>query len=124
MTLRVVFIVFVFLCTLLGPQQYGLCQESSGDAVVITGFANQLNRDIKQDDVHGGLSALIIKNGKVIWAEGFGYANRKQFIAADTNTIYRIGSITKTFTAVLLMQLVEEGKVKLDDPVEKYLPEI
>ena len=45
-------------------------------------------------------------------------------INADTGTIYRIGSITKTFIAAILMQLIEEGKVKLDDPVEKYMPEI
>ena len=59
-----------------------------------------------------------------MWAGAFGYATRDKDIAADTNTIYRIGSITKTFTAAILMQLVEERKVKLDDPVEKYLPEI
>ena len=61
---------------------------------------------------------------KVIWVGAFGYATRDKDIAADTSTIYRIGSITKTFTATILMQLVEERKVKLDDPVEKYVPEI
>jgi CubicO group peptidase (beta-lactamase class C family) len=44
--------------------------------------------------------------------------------AADTDTVYRIGSITKMFTAVMLEQLVEAKKVHLSDPVEKYFPEI
>ena len=57
--------------------------------------------------------------GRVIWLRG-----PDKNISADTGTIYRIGSITKTFTATILMQLVEEGKIKLDDPVEKYVPEI
>ncbi|MHA4810456.1 serine hydrolase domain-containing protein [Flavitalea flava] len=117
-------IVFMFICALIAPYQFCTGQESSRDSRVITEFANRLSRATKKDDVHGSISAAIIKNGKVIWAGAFGYATRDKDIAADTNTIYRIGSITKTFTAAILMQLVEERKVKLDDPVEKYLPEI
>jgi Beta-lactamase len=45
-------------------------------------------------------------------------------IVADTDTVYRIGSITKMFTALMLEQLVEAGKVHLSDPVEKYFPEV
>ena len=97
--------------------------RSSRDSSVITQFANRLSDDIKEDDVHGSTSATIIKNGTILWTGAFGYTTHSSDIAADTNTIYRIGSITKTFTAVLLMQLAEEKKVKLDDPVEKYLPE-
>ncbi len=114
----------MFICALIAPYQFCTGQESSRDSRVITQFANQLNSDTKKDDVHGCISAAIIKNGKVIWAGAYGYTTKNKNIAADTNTIYRIGSITKTFTAVILMQLVEERKVKLDDPVEKYLPEI
>lgn len=97
---------------------------SSGDSIVIAKFADRLRNDVKDDAVHGSISAAIVKNGRVIWAKAFGYAVRDKDIAADTGTIYRIGSITKTFTATILMQLVEEGKVKLDEPVEKYVPEI
>jgi CubicO group peptidase (beta-lactamase class C family) len=124
MNLKALFILFVFICTLTVPYQYCSGQVSSSDSSVIAQFAYKLSSDIKKDDVHGSLSAAIIKNGKVIWAAAFGYASRDKDIAAGTNTIYRIGSITKTFTATILMQLVEERKVKLDDPVEKYLPEI
>jgi len=124
MKIKALFIVFEFICALIVPCQYCSGQESSRDSRVITQFANRLSSDTKKDDVHGSISAAIIKNGKVIWAGAFGYAIRDKDIAADTNTIYRIGSITKTFTAAILMQLVEERKVKLDDPVEKYLPEI
>jgi len=124
MKIKALFIVFVFIWALIVPYQYCSGQGSSRDSSVIAEFANRLSSDTKKDDVHGSISAAIIKNGKVIWAGAFGYTTRNKDIAADTNTIYRIGSITKTFTAVILMQLVEERKVKLDDPVEKYLPEI
>src|SRR5260370_9577477 len=45
-------------------------------------------------------------------------------IPADADTVYRIGCVTKMFTALMLEQLVEAGKVHLSDPVEKYFPEI
>ncbi len=124
MMIRALFIVFVFICALIAPYQYCSGQESSRDSSVITEFGNRLSSDTKEDNVHGSMSAAIIKNGKVIWAAAFGYTTQDNDIAADTSTIYRIGSITKTFTATLLMQLVEERKMKLDDPVEKYVPEI
>lgn len=124
MEIKALFIGFTFICALIAPYQYCSGQESSGDSSAITEFANRLTSDTRKDKVHGSISAAIIKNGKVIWARGFGYVTRDKDIAADTSTIYRIGSITKTFTAAILMQLVEEEKVKLDDPVEKYVPEV
>lgn len=75
-------------------------------------------------DTVGGATVAVIVGDRVVWAEGFGWADRSKRIPASVETIYRIGSLTKTFTAVVLMQLVERGVVQLDDPVEKYLPEI
>jgi CubicO group peptidase (beta-lactamase class C family) len=121
---KALFIVFMFIYALLAPNPYCFGQESSRDSGVIAEFGKRLRSDTKKDNLHGSISAAIVKNGKPIWAGAFGYATRDKDIAADTSTIYRIGSITKTFTATLLMQLVEERKVELDDPVEKYLPEI
>lgn len=60
----------------------------------------------------------------MIWSSAFGYANQDSKEVADTRTIYRIASITKTFTATLLMLLVEDKIVNLDDPAEQYLPEV
>jgi CubicO group peptidase (beta-lactamase class C family) len=118
------FIVFMLFYALMAPYQNCIGQESSRDSNIITEFSKHLSRDTKKDNVHGSISVAIIKNNTVIWAGAFGYATRNKDITADTGSIYRIGSITKTFTATILMQLVEEGKVKLDDPVEKYVPEI
>jgi len=103
-----------------------LCLEQLNNRIspIVTGFGNQLTADIKNDNLQGSISVAILKNNHVIWAGAFGSASRDRNVAADTNTIYRIGSITKTFTATLMMMLVEEGKLKLDDPVENYLPEI
>jgi len=91
---------------------------------VINQFGARLIADLEKDNLHGSISVVILKNDQIIWSRAFGYANSETDTPADTANIYRIGSITKTFTSTLLMQLVEEGKIKLDDPVENYLPEI
>lgn len=75
-------------------------------------------------DTVGGATVAVVVGDRIVWAEGFGWADRYRRIPASVENIYRIGSLTKTFTAVVLMQLVERGVVQLDDPVEKYLPEI
>src|SRR5690349_6628055 len=65
-------------------------------------------------------SAAIVKDQKVIWAKGFGYADIENKIPATEHTPYHLASLTKTFASTILMQLVQEGKIKLDDPVSKY----
>ncbi len=65
-------------------------------------------------------SAAIVKNQKVIWAKGFGYADVENKIPATEHTAYHLASLTKTFASTILMQLVQQGKIKLDDPVSKY----
>lgn len=66
------------------------------------------------------LSAAVVKDQKVLWAKGFGYADLENKIPATEHTPYHLASLTKTFASTVLMQLVQEGKVKLDDPVSKY----
>ena len=68
-------------------------------------------------------SALVAENGKVIYKQGLGLANMEWKIPNTPDTKFRLGSITKQFTATLIMQLVEEGKVKLDGKLSDYLPD-
>lgn len=69
-----------------------------------------------------GLAVGVVHNGKLVYQKGFGNADVESKIAVTPKTCFRIASISKTFTAVAIMQLVEEGKINLDDRVEKYLP--
>lgn len=100
-----------------GPEYHNL--ES-----IVTEFEKQLQKDLKDDDIDGSISAAIFKNDKIIWSKAFGFSDRAAKTQADTGTIYRTGSISKSFTAVLMMQLVEDEVIKLTDPIEMYLPEI
>ncbi len=91
---------------------------------IISQFENELKSDLAKDSINGSISACIVKENKVIWSRAFGYADAENKILADTLTIYRAGSISKSFTAFLMMQLFEEKIIMLNDPVELYFPEI
>lgn len=68
------------------------------------------------------LSVAVVAGDKLIWSKGYGAANLETQTAARTDTVYRLASITKSVTAIAVMQLVEKGKIDLDAPVQKYCP--
>jgi CubicO group peptidase (beta-lactamase class C family) len=67
-------------------------------------------------------SALVANNFEVIFKKGYGFANVEWNISNDSETKHRLGSITKQFTSMLIMQLVEKGKIKLNGKITDYLP--
>lgn len=68
-------------------------------------------------------SVLVAENGKILLKKGFGSANMEWNIPNQTDTKFRLGSITKQFTALLIVKLAEDGKIKLDVPITTYLPD-
>lgn len=68
-------------------------------------------------------SVLVAENGKIIYEKGFGMADMEWNIPNNPLTKHRLGSVTKQFTAMIIMQLVEQGKLKLDVPISTYLPD-
>jgi CubicO group peptidase (beta-lactamase class C family) len=69
-----------------------------------------------------GMSVAIVHDQDVIWSRGFGHANVANKVKTTPDTIYRIASISKVFTSTAIMQLRDQNKLRLDDPVEKHLP--
>lgn len=91
---------------------------------IIDDFEKRLKWDLINDNIGGSISATIVKGNKIIWSKAYGTLETDNNIYADSSTIYRTGSISKSFTAFLMMQLVEEGIIEIQEPIEKYLPEI
>ena len=105
----------------LGAAESGVAR----DPAVCTALSQldaQLAAVVKERNLPG-LSAGVVHDQELIWAKGYGYADLARRIPADADSIYEIGSITKLFNAVMLMKLRDAGKLSLDDPIEKYLPE-
>ena len=69
-------------------------------------------------------AVLIAKGDKVLLRKGYGMANFEQNVPNTPESVFRIGSITKSFTALSILQLEEKGKLKVNDPVVKYIPEL
>ena len=77
--------------------------------------------DRLRDSLHiPGMSIAIIEEGSVVWAGGLGFADRERGRRADEHTLYPIASLTKPIAATLALQLVEEGRLGLDDPLSRY----
>lgn len=70
-----------------------------------------------------GVSVALVDGEETVWAEGFGYADVEKGVAADERTVYSLASISKVFTGIAIMQLVEQGLVDLDRPLTDYIPE-
>ena len=81
----------------------------------ITAFMSNVNAP--------GVSVAVSHGSTVRWANGYGLADIEQFVPAKADTVYRLASVSKPITAVAVMQLVERGRLSLDDTVSKWLPD-
>ncbi|WZO97728.1 serine hydrolase [Isosphaeraceae bacterium EP7] len=69
------------------------------------------------------LSIALVDDQAIVWSRGYGFSDIAGKVPATADTVYRVGSVSKLFTDVAVMQLVEQGKIDLDAPVTKYLPD-
>jgi len=82
---------------------------------------NILSKQFKTNET--GVSALVAKDGKVIYRKAFGKANLELDVNMTSENVFEVGSITKQFTAVAILMLLEEGKLSLEDNITKFIPE-
>ena len=98
-------------------------QAPSAIAATLGELDTQLTADFAKDGI-GAVSIGVVSGAKLVWSKHYGYADMEAKRAPTNDSAYRIGSITKQFTALALLQLVEQGKMRLTDPLEKYVPEV
>ena len=114
-------------CFAFSALAQGLPKASQPENVGLS--SERLNRVAKafQTDVDKGLIPgavfLIARNGKIAYLEAIGFRDRDKKIPMSTDAIFQIASMTKPFTSVATMMLVEEGKIQLNEPISLYLPE-
>lgn len=78
--------------------------------------------EMKQHKV-AGLSLALVNNEEVIWTISLGDADRENKIPVTADSLFKVGSISKLFTATAVMQLAEQGKIEIDKPLQSYIPE-
>jgi D-alanyl-D-alanine carboxypeptidase len=79
--------------------------------------------DALREIAAAGFSVAVVRDGRLVLAKGYGYANLAERVPASATTIYRLASITKEFTAAAILHLAERGRLSLDDPISDYLPD-
>ena len=95
--------------------------HSQNDKKLIKKVDTYLKEQFKSDQT--GCSVLISKKREVIYKKGFGLADLEMNVPNQPNTVFRLGSITKQFTAIAILQLVEKGELSLQDSIQKFIPD-
>lgn len=98
-----------------------LCTFSFAQSINFLKIDSTINAEIAQRNIAGGV-ALIAKNGKIVHHQAYGFANIDASVKMQENAIFRIASQTKAIISVAVLKLVEQGKIRLDDPIEMYFP--
>jgi CubicO group peptidase (beta-lactamase class C family) len=109
-----------------GAEQDRVPAEEAAVAVDYGQALEQLRKTVADELQRGlvpGVSIALVDDQTVVMAEGFGLADMARQIPATAETVYRVGSISKLFNALAAMQLVERGKLDLDAPIARQLPE-
>ena len=95
------------------PEEAGMSSARLGD------IAKTLNADIARGRIPGAVVA-IARRGKLVYFEAFGYRDKAAGVPMTTDTIFNIASMTKPMTAVAALQLYEQGRLLMDDPLAKW----
>ena len=95
--------------------------QQKDDKQLFAEFDKMLSEQYKTNET--GATALVARNGQIIYKKAFGMANLEYNIPMQVDNIFRIGSITKQFTAVAILQLMEQGKLNLQDEITKFIPD-
>jgi CubicO group peptidase (beta-lactamase class C family) len=106
---------------LQGPPAADSAPGKLSDAQIADELADFLDQQVAADRFSGAI--LIARHGKAIFQKAFGLANRTDNLPNRLETRFNLGSMNKMFTAIAIMQLVEQGKLALTDPVAKHLPD-
>ena len=115
----IVQIISILLFILVNTQ----CSKAQDEKVDLNMYAVQLDKIMSTHYQNGQFqgAVLVVMNGEMIYRKAFGYANIEWEIPNAPETKFTIASLGKAFTAAIILQLVEEGKIKLDDPISKHL---
>jgi CubicO group peptidase (beta-lactamase class C family) len=120
---RVFIILFILTLSACSTPPQKPAAAARGDYTYTKQYISWLIEHEMRDAGITGLSIALVDDQQVVWAQGFGYADKAANIKATADTTYHLGSIAKVFTATAAMQLAEQGKLNIDQPLQKYLPE-
>ncbi|MGH9873095.1 MAG: serine hydrolase [Pyrinomonadaceae bacterium] len=112
----------IALIVLMGLSLSGMAQSpATSDKDLTTAINEALEKTFKPDEP--GAAVIVVKDGKVVFRKGYGLANVELGVPVEPDMVFRLGSVTKQFTAVAILMLAEQNKLSLDDDITKFLPD-
>ena len=117
--------LYATLVTLLVVSACTPSPESDGQDALMSSLvdsARTLVEAAMQEEQYPGLSIAVAVDGDIVWAEGFGFADVDRSVPVSPSSKFRVGSVSKPFTATAVAQLMEAGKLDVDAPVQEYVP--
>lgn len=119
--------VFVILLTIIlfgqfFPSNRTISAQNGKYQKTIALLDNLLKHELVDKDLPG-VSIALVDGNQIVWQQGYGFSNPTTKAPMTADTIFRVGSVSKLFTDIAVMNLVEQGKLDLDAPITKYLPD-
>ena len=100
----------------------GVAAQSASDRAALDSVDRYVRAELERQRIPG-MSVAVLRDDSILLARGYGFANLEHRVPATDSTIYQSGSVGKQFTSAAIVTLAREGKLGLDDPIRKYLPE-
>ena len=117
---RIALLLLIGLASSLSAQaRHGPRSDYATVAAAIEQF---ITAEMKSKNIPA-MSIALVDDQEIVWATGFGWARAADSVPASAETVYRVGSVSKILTDIAVMRLVEEGKLALDTPITRYLPD-
>jgi CubicO group peptidase (beta-lactamase class C family) len=117
--------LFVSTLLLASTSLFGGDEVKLGERPEVADAITVFEQWVEQTILHRGwpgLSIAVVFDQEIVWAKGYGFSDLEQETPADPAAVYRIGSISKLFTSTAILQLRDQGRLRLDDPVSDHLP--
>src|SRR6266849_2082976 len=115
--LMLAFLAALLTCPAVAQPTHSTSSMPQYDFAAVRAYINKTIAERQLPSV----SVALAKNGKIIWEEAFGWADREKMIPATPDTVYALASLTKPYTSTGVMELVEQHKIDLDHPINEYL---
>ncbi len=119
--INIIICVFLFVAASCEYQQKNIAPVL-GYELIENKLSDAINYEIKSKNLNA-ISITLVDNQNIVWAQGFGFQDLDNKIPADAYTVYRVGSVSKLFTDLAIMEKVEDGIIDLDAPIQTYLPD-
>ncbi|HYG99062.1 MAG TPA: serine hydrolase domain-containing protein [Terriglobales bacterium] len=119
---KITILLVVFCATLAFSADRASVPPRKEYAQAAAALEQMIERELRDKQLPA-MSIALVDDNEIVWAQGFGYADPERKVPATASTVYRIGSVSKLFTDIGVMQMAEQGKLDIDAPISNYLPD-